>query len=321
MTTLRGIDESHWSGEIDWPVVRANGILFAIGKATEGTDFLDSQWANNWAGCDLTDMPYGAYHFYRNNGQPVAQADWFIDNIPTPDVMPVAVDDVETTLAELLGVPRGSDIDVWSAAIRSAERAGSKAEVVAAYTQSILSDTKLFLERLRSEGYEPVIYSSPGFIKAYFGNPAPSWMADYPLWIAHIGVTKPSIPAPWSQFGEWPNNPKVPIWQDTWTLEVPGIPEAAVDGNLFTTAAGDLYAWFGNGAPYEEPGDMPNYIVPLFTSVRIRTAPWGTFVSYADKQIAYKVLDFQPDTIDPTRFWYNIGTDRWIAGWFCQTYE
>ena len=45
---VQGIDVSNWQGDIDWDKVRAAGTQFAFIKATEGGDYLDPKFAQNW---------------------------------------------------------------------------------------------------------------------------------------------------------------------------------------------------------------------------------------------------------------------------------
>ena len=45
---VQGIDVSNWQGDIDWDKVRAAGTQFAFITATEGGDYLDPKFAQNW---------------------------------------------------------------------------------------------------------------------------------------------------------------------------------------------------------------------------------------------------------------------------------
>ena len=75
---FRGIDVSHYQGDVDWAAVRAAGYTFAFTKATEGTDEVDPMFAANWAGIDSAGMTRGAYHFFdpdaEDHGIPVLRA-------------------------------------------------------------------------------------------------------------------------------------------------------------------------------------------------------------------------------------------------------
>ena len=327
----RGIDVSHWSGTIDWATVRKQPeAQFAIAKCTEGLDFLDIQYANNRTGCLTQGIPFGAYHFYRHNGRPQDQADWFESKIG--EGVSVAVCDVETTTAIALvgeerykqGVLRGAGEYQWQAEIINARNAlgllsasglsyQEKYETVALIDSMLATledDIYTFCERCIWHGLEPTIYTSPGFAKSFFKT---NKLAKYPLWIANVQTSKPTIPAPGAQYGEWPNNPKVPIWQDTWTLEVEGIPEAAVDGNLWSPAAGNLYDWFGNGSQYQEPGDVMTIKVNTPNSyANIRNKIWGTITGKAPHGLTLTVTGQANDSNG--RLWYQCGTG-WLASW------
>ncbi len=47
---IRGIDVSHHQRDIDWKVAKASGIHFTYIKATEGVDFKDPKFSENWTG-------------------------------------------------------------------------------------------------------------------------------------------------------------------------------------------------------------------------------------------------------------------------------
>ena len=61
----KGIDVSHWQGNIDWNKVKKAGIEFAIIKAG-GSDagfYTDSKWEANYKGAKAAGIPIGAYYF------------------------------------------------------------------------------------------------------------------------------------------------------------------------------------------------------------------------------------------------------------------
>src|ERR1035437_2890875 len=47
---LEGLDVSRWQATINWPLVKAAGKKFVVMKATEGTGYVDPQYAINRAG-------------------------------------------------------------------------------------------------------------------------------------------------------------------------------------------------------------------------------------------------------------------------------
>jgi lysozyme len=59
-----GVDVSAHQGNIDWEAVAHDDIEFAYIKATEGGDFVDERFEENWGEADRVDVERGAYHFF-----------------------------------------------------------------------------------------------------------------------------------------------------------------------------------------------------------------------------------------------------------------
>jgi len=75
---IYGIDVSHWCGDIDWQTVHNSGMVkFVLMKATEGTWYVDTQFLSNKAGCQSIGMPWGAYHYFLPEYDPIVQAQHF----------------------------------------------------------------------------------------------------------------------------------------------------------------------------------------------------------------------------------------------------
>ncbi len=70
---LYGIDVSHYQEEIDWPKVKASGVTFAILKASEGTEFVDATFEQNFKGALAAGILPGSYHFYLPRYDPLEQ--------------------------------------------------------------------------------------------------------------------------------------------------------------------------------------------------------------------------------------------------------
>jgi lysozyme len=88
-----GIDVSNHQGAIDWRRVAGDNVSFAYIKATEGNDFVDKQFADNWAQSDQAGIPRGAYHFFTLCSSGATQAANFLKVVPTdPKALPPAVD-------------------------------------------------------------------------------------------------------------------------------------------------------------------------------------------------------------------------------------
>ena len=89
----QGIDVSHHQGRIDWRRLPAQGVDFAYIKATEGGDFVDPDFAANWAAARAAGVRRGAYHFYNPCRPGADQAANLIATAPADaDALPPAID-------------------------------------------------------------------------------------------------------------------------------------------------------------------------------------------------------------------------------------
>ena len=88
-----GIDVSAHQGDIDWDRVADDEIDFAYIKASEGRDFPDQQFDENWAEAGLAGLERGAYHFFTLCSSGADQAEYFLRIAPPDDdALPPAVD-------------------------------------------------------------------------------------------------------------------------------------------------------------------------------------------------------------------------------------
>ena len=58
---VRGVDVSHYQGDIDWSVFERQGIEFAYIKATEGSGMVDDRFWENWDKAREAGIKAGAY--------------------------------------------------------------------------------------------------------------------------------------------------------------------------------------------------------------------------------------------------------------------
>ncbi len=91
--SIRGIDVSHHQGNIDWYKVNNNNLKFVFIKATEGDDFIDENFLDNWNNTKKVGLIRGAYHFYSLRFPGKEQADNFIKIVPNEDnTLPPVID-------------------------------------------------------------------------------------------------------------------------------------------------------------------------------------------------------------------------------------
>ena len=88
-----GVDVSAHRGEIGWRRLASDGIQFAYIKASEGGDFTDSQFHQNWRAAGEARIDRGAYHLFTLYRPGREQARHFLAVAPPdPRALPPAVD-------------------------------------------------------------------------------------------------------------------------------------------------------------------------------------------------------------------------------------
>lgn len=186
---VHGIDVSHHQGIINWEAVKATEkqkypIRFAFMKATEGGDYKDRRFAENFRQAREVGLIRGAYHFYNPNSEPIRQADFYISQVKLE----------KGDLAPVLDIER-----------KPRDKAKLQADLVK------------FLNRLEQHyGVKPIIYTSYKYRARYLDAPE---FAKYPLWIAHYYVDSLSYEGPW-QFWQHTDYGTVPGIDESVDLNV-----------------------------------------------------------------------------------------------------
>lgn len=90
---VNGIDVSDFEPDVDWNAVKNSGYSFAYTKATEGTGFTAQTFGPNWGGLAGAGILRGAYHMFRFEEDPIAQAKFFLGVVnPSAGDLPPALD-------------------------------------------------------------------------------------------------------------------------------------------------------------------------------------------------------------------------------------
>jgi lysozyme len=88
-----GIDVSAHQGEIDWDAVAGDGIKFAYIKASEGQNWVDGYFEQNWDRAEQAGLERGAYHFFTLCAPGEEQAENFLSVAPPDDdALPPVID-------------------------------------------------------------------------------------------------------------------------------------------------------------------------------------------------------------------------------------
>ena len=164
----KGIDVSHWQGDIDWAAVAASGVEFAIIKAG-GSDagfYKDSKFERNYEGAKANGIPVGAYYFVGRNctsyGDGVADAKRFAEILKSKQFeYPVYIDLEATSITDKAGATWGC-----LGFVETMEKAGYYCGIYA-------SDLSGFCDRLDITKLDNIdkwvarYGSKPTYVKAY----------------------------------------------------------------------------------------------------------------------------------------------------------
>ena len=160
MAKIKGMDISHWQGNIDFKKVAADGIKFAVLR--DGyRKTLDSRFVEYVKGCQQNGIYVMAYHFiYTDGATPKQNAQSSYDNLKK-----AGLDPTKTWIAADL------EYDTWT---KNGEKC-TKAKC----TQY----TKEYLDALKALGCNKLfIYTNQDYYKNYydwFQLKYPIWLADY----------------------------------------------------------------------------------------------------------------------------------------------
>lgn len=247
--TVFGIDVSHHQGSFDVERAAREGIEFFIFKATEGSGFTDSRFAENLAKARRSGKLFAAYHYQRAGISAAAQVAHIRRVVPkdVPVILDVEANSGRTAL------------------------------------------TRDIITRLRKLGYRSPLLYLPRWYWQEIGSPnlaglPPLWSSRYPdNAVGDIRDEYADVPAHyWNGYGGL----RVAVLQFTSSARVAG--RAPIDGNAYRGTLAQLRALFngtnsgGGGAaapskPAQRKGDdtMPVKL-PVGTHAQSFQIPTGT---------------------------------------------
>jgi len=180
MVTYKGIDTSLWQGAIDWKKAKADGVEFAIIKASQGrtktynAPFTDPRFHESAKGAAAAGLYWGAYHYLcaRNLTEARAEAKYF---------------------TELL-MPYKHQMQLWAAV-------DVEDSSIAALTQSELTAiVGEFCRIVKDAGLRPMVYTNTNWLEWAKEFIPPK---DVPIWQAHYGrADHPAGAKIWQYTGE-----------------------------------------------------------------------------------------------------------------------
>jgi lysozyme len=163
-----GVDVSGAEPIVDWSAVSGSGKAFAFIKATESTTLVDHKFVDHWHDAKAAGLLRGARHFFRPKQDAVAQAQFFLAQLPEKGELPPVLD-VDgfdgTSAAQLAG-----GIRVW-------------------------------VSYVKANFGRPMIYTSPAFWALIALLPDIAASAD--LWVANWGAPAPAGVKGWASWTFW----------------------------------------------------------------------------------------------------------------------
>jgi lysozyme len=166
-----GIDISKWQGKVDWDKLLTDTlpdkVFYVIVKATQGETRVDPMFLVNYNETKVHGLLVGAYHFYDQTADPVAQANNFIKTakLDKGDLMPIL--DIEKNC--FINCSEISDILL------------PKVELI--------KNLKIFIDKIEKHyNTKVIIYTNEAFYNDYLSND----FKDSFFWIAKYSKTPPN---------------------------------------------------------------------------------------------------------------------------------
>ena len=175
-----GVDVSHWQGAVDWASVAADGVQFALAKATQSDWYVDSEFADNYAGARAAGLMFGGYVFaIPDESDGASQADflvenggdWVADGYTIPGVLDIEYNPNGNTCYDL----SRSEMAAW---VRDFDD-----------------------EYIALTGRAPLIYSNQDWWNTCVG--ASDIPDTAPLWVAYWSTGSPALPTGWEDYVLW----------------------------------------------------------------------------------------------------------------------
>jgi lysozyme len=161
-----GIDVSKHTGDINWDIIKRQGVDFAYIKSTEGADYIDPRYLYNLKEAKSAGIPVGAYHFFRFHRSGKEQADNFLSQVNIKD----------------LDLPPVVDVEEWG------QYSFSK------NVENVTTEIQHFINDIESKtNRKVVIYSDKTTFRKYIDGK----FKNNRIWICSLG-TPPQIDQKWT---------------------------------------------------------------------------------------------------------------------------
>ena len=169
---ITGIDVSQHTGDIDFKIIKEDSIDFVYMKSTEGGDYKDPFFEQNYKNAREVGLILGCYHLFRYNIPGSIQAQNYLNAIKNKHLDLPLVADVEE------GKPGEEYI-----------------------REVVIAELKIFIKELKNAGYPyTIIYTNKKNHTIFIDEE----LKKYDLWIAHLDKN-PSDKFNWLFWQHWLN--------------------------------------------------------------------------------------------------------------------
>lgn len=169
--TLKGIDVSYYQGTVGWSQVKASGRTFAFARVSDGLNYPDSKFAQNWPAMKKAGLVRGVYQYFRPSQDPEDQAALLLNKVKAAGGLQAG------DLPPVLDLETDSDLPA----------------------ATVVARAKAWLAYVTPKvGAKPIIYTA-AFMSSVIGNN----FGGYTLWVANYGATCPLMPSGWTDWKFW----------------------------------------------------------------------------------------------------------------------
>ncbi|MEN6481689.1 MAG: glycoside hydrolase family 25 protein [Anaerolineaceae bacterium] len=231
-----GVDVSTWQKKVDWQVLKAGGVDFALVKASQGSQQKDARCEQHLRGAQAAGLLSGVYHWC----DPTCR--------------------VESQINNFMSAGAGLSFDFCALDVEQywcSWQEWSQHQITHKLTpRQISTSARDTATAIRERTGKPtLIYTRASFVSDY-ARPMLEWLSDWDLWLAFYPFDRGRVQLEWAELTpilqHLPASPLLPegcrewkFWQisgDKFVL--PGC-NSALDLNLFQGSLADLRAWCG----------------------------------------------------------------------------
>lgn len=172
--TITGVDVSYYQGNVSWSQVKGAGRQFAFARISDGLNYPDAKFAQNWPAMKTAGLVRGSYQFFRPSQDAGLQAQMVIDNLAAAGGFKVG------------DLPPVLDLE-------SADGLASSV---------VVSKAKVWLAKIEAAlKVKPIVYTA-----AFMSDVIGTNFGGYTLWVANYQTTCPTMPSGWTDWQFWQNS-------------------------------------------------------------------------------------------------------------------